>query len=178
MKKKNNLTKLIVPLTIAILLFIPNQIVWGGQNYQTVPTIGSSNTATKTKIISETQTTSTKTPSPKITANKSITPAMSPTITPTVTATLKNLSKTAETKFTKTKLNQDPSLEPDSTMVVILPIVSNEGSQQDQPIIDEMGNIPAFIFPMVVVIIFLIIYVPARWLIKKTFSNKSDQNNP
>ena len=178
MKKNIKFKNIIFLLTIVILFMMPNHIVWGGQNFQTVPTIGPSNTPTRTKILSETQTTSTKTPSETKTATKSKTSPTFPTITPTVKATLINRSKTAETRFTKTDLAPVSSLEPGTTMDVILPIISNEGNQGEQPVQDESATMPAFVFPAVVVMLFMIIYLTTRFLINKTFEDKSKQNNP
>ena len=177
MKKKFRFTFLFILLTIAILLLIPNHIVWGGQSFQTVPTIGPSITPTKTKKITVTQLNSTQTPIQKTTATKSKASPTLSTTTSTVTVTLKNLSKTTEIKFTETILAPVSSLEPENTTVVILPLVSNEGEQGDQPIQDESSPIPAFVFPLVVVMLFVIIYLPARLLLKKSRDKNSNQIN-
>ncbi|MDX9851981.1 MAG: hypothetical protein RBT01_15830 [Anaerolineaceae bacterium] len=177
MKKKLRFTFLFILVTIAILFSIPNHIVWGGQSFQTVPTIGPSVTPTKTKKITATQLNSTQTPFQKTTATKSkASPTLSATIS-TVTETLKNPSKTTEIKFTETISAPVSTIEPENTTVVILPIVSNEGKQEDQPIQDESSPIPAFVFPLVVVILFVIIYLPTRLLLKKSRDKNSNQIN-
>ncbi len=61
MKTKLGIKFLIIPIIITLFLLIPDNIVWGGHSFQTVPTIGPSNTPTRTKTYTATQPISTQT---------------------------------------------------------------------------------------------------------------------
>lgn len=178
MKKKFCKRYLILPIIITLILLIPENIVWGGQNFQTVPTVGPTNTPTRTKAFTATQPLKTQT-SVKISTSTSI--LNSPvafTATSTVKATQKLLSETSAPEKTETISATDIPVESDSTSVVLLPVVSNAdtepGEQTDQ---DANSPIPAFVFPLVVVLLFVIIYLVTRLSMKKSLEEKSAQNN-
>lgn len=177
MKNKTKIPFLMILITTAIIFLIPNHVVWGGQSFQTVPTLGPSRTTTKTKRITVTQSISKQTPSPKTTETKPKTAPMLLTTTFTVKATQLNFTKTSRPENTGPVTSTNSSLEPESTSVVIIPNVSNEEEQKDQAIQEETTTIPAFVFPLVVVLLFMVIYLSARRLLKNSINEKTNHSN-
>jgi cobalamin biosynthesis Mg chelatase CobN len=86
----------------------------------------------------------------------------------TAEATRSSLSATSEPQKTEsTSATDDPS-PPDNTSVVILPMVSSGDSTPGEQSSQESNKpIPAFVFPLVVVLLFVIIYLSTRWSLKK-----------
>jgi hypothetical protein len=142
-------------------------VVWGGQSFQTVPTIGPSRTPTKTALPPSTQIMSSETPSKKNTATKSIIVPISPSVTFTNEATQLIITKTPMPEITETITSTFSPLEPENTSVVTFPFISNERNQEDKPTQEENTTIPAFVFPLAVVLLFVIIYLSTRVYLKK-----------
>jgi len=172
MKIKNEFPFLIILFTAVILFLNPNHVVWGGQSFQTVPTLGPSRTPTKTKKITVTQLISSQTPSSKNTATKPKSSPSLPTPTFTVEVTQRYFTETSRPEITGTVTSTNSSLETESTMVVIFPHISNEGGAGEQPTQEENEIIPAFVFPLAVVLLFVIIYLSIKMLFK-TSNNKN-----
>ena len=159
-------------LTIGILflfVLIPTHVVWGGQNFQTVPTIGPTNTPTRTKTFTANQPISTQTSVRLSTSTPVSISPVAATATTTAEATQASLSETSEPEKTTTiSATVDPT-QSESTSVVVLPVVSNGDSTPGEQSSQE-GNkpIPAFVFPLVVVLLFVIIYLSTRLSLKKS----------
>lgn len=168
MKSKFGIKYLILPLIIALFLLIPENVVWGGQNFQTVPTIGPTNTPTRTRTSTATQPNNVQTLVRTSTSTTSLITSEVATATFTPEATQESLSDTAEPEKTTTiSATMEPS-KPESTSVVILPVVSNgDSSPGEQSSQGSNKPIPAFVFPLVVVLLFVIIYLSTRWSLKK-----------
>jgi ABC-type Na+ efflux pump permease subunit len=93
---------------------------------------------------------------------------VSATSTITTEATQASLSETSEPEKTTTISVTDNHTKSESTSVVILPVVSNGDSAPGEPSSQESNKpIPAFVFPLVVVLLFVIIYLSTRWSLKK-----------
>jgi len=186
MKTKFGIKYLIIPIIITLFLLIPEKIVWGGHSFQTVPTIGPSNTPTRTRTYTATQSISTQNPviiSTATTVLLSPLPATAtsttqPTATSTAQPTQNQVSQTSEPEKTAAISETNDTSQPESTSVVVLPIVSNGDSAPGDPSNqDENSPIPAFVFPLVVVVLFVIIYLTTRLSLKKSLDEKSTQNN-
>lgn len=192
MKIKFGMRYLILPVIIALFLLIPENIVWGGQNFQTVPTIGPTNTPTRTAAVTSTQPISTQTSvgiststtvliSPMAATATSTTVLISPmatTATSTAEATKETISETSVPEKTESISATDDLSQLESTSVVVLPVVSNgDSTPAEQTRQDSITPIPAFVFPLVVVLFFVIIYLVTKLSLKKSFENNSTQNN-
>lgn len=178
MKIKFGIRYLILPIIIVLFLLIPENIVWGGQNFQTVPTLGPTNTPTRTKPFTATQPIRTKTSVGIYTSTSVLNSPVAATATSTVEATQKTLSEASSPEKTKSISATDEPSQPESTSVVVLPIVSNgDSAPGEQTSQDENSPIPAFVFPLVVVLLFVIIYLSTRLSLKKSLEEKSTQNN-
>jgi hypothetical protein len=157
---------------------IPENIVWGGQAFQTVPTIGPTSTPTRTKQFTATQPLKTKTLVKISTATPVLNSPMAVTHTTTAELTQKTFTETFAFEKTETSSVTDETLLPESTSVVVLPVVSNgDSTQGEQTSQNKNSPIPAFVFPSVVVLLFVIIYLPTRLFLKKSLEKKSKQNN-
>ena len=168
MKIKLSIRYLLLPIIITLFLLIPKNVVWGGQSFQTVPTIGPSPTPTRTLYISATQPASTGTPRNNPTSTAVLITPMAATVTFTVEATQETVSETFPTQKTDSVLPTDDPTTPESTSVVILPVVSTGDSAPGEQSNQESNKpIPAFVFPLVVVLLFVIIYLSTRWSLKK-----------
>jgi cobalamin biosynthesis Mg chelatase CobN len=159
---------LFFPIIITLFLLIPENVVWGGQSFQTVPTIGPSPTPTRTLSITATQPASTGTPMNKPTSTPVLITPVAASATFTAEATRSSLSATSEPQKTESISATDDPSPPDNTSVVILPVVSNGDSLPGEQSSQESNKpIPAFVFPLVVVLLFVIIYLSTRWSLKK-----------
>ncbi|PKO04483.1 MAG: hypothetical protein CVU41_16645 [Chloroflexi bacterium HGW-Chloroflexi-3] len=169
MKKKLSFRFLILPIIITLFLLIPENVVWGGLNYQTVPTIGPTNTPTRTKTSTATQPFSTQTSVGISTSTSVSISTMVATATSTAEATQEILSENSQPEKTASISIIEESPQSESTSVVVLPVVSNGDSAPDeQSGQDSNTPIPAFVFPLVVVLLFVIIYLSTRLSLKKS----------
>lgn len=175
MKIKLSIRYLIPLIIIALFLLIPENVVWGGQSFQTVPTIGPSPTATRTLSFTATQPASTSTTGINPTSTAVLISPVAATATFTTEPTQKSLSDTSEPEKTESISAPIDPTQPESTSVVILPVVSNGDSTPGEQSSQESNKpIPAFVFPLVVVLLFVIIYLSTRWSLKKS----QDENQP
>lgn len=169
MKTKLRFRNLIIPFLITFFLFSPDNVVWGGQSFQTVPTIGPSPTSTRTSSSTVTQSVSTRTPIHSSTSTAGLITPVTTSTTFTAEATRSSISATVELQKTESISATDDLSTSESTSVVVLPVVANgdtaQGEQSNQ---DINKPIPAFVFPLVVVLLFVIIYLYTRWSLKKS----------
>ncbi|MBE0687244.1 MAG: hypothetical protein IH585_14735 [Anaerolineaceae bacterium] len=178
MKTKFGIKYLILPIIITLFLLIPENIVWGGHSFQTVPTIGPSNTPTRTRTYTATQPISTQN---SLNISSSTVAFISPataTTTYTLQATQPTLVKTPLPEKTDSILATDDPAQLESTSMVVLPVVSNgDSTSAEQNTEDENPPIPAFVFPLVVVLLFVVIYLSTKFSLKKSLDEKSSQDN-
>ena len=168
MNKQLTLKLFLIIGILFLFVFSPAHVVWGGQNFQTVPTIGPTNTPTRTKTSTANQPISTQTSVGISTSTPVLISPVSATSTITTEATQASLSETSEPEKTTTISVTDNPTQSESTSVVILPVVSNGDSAPGEPSSQESNKpIPAFVFPLVAVLLFVIIYLSTRWLLKK-----------
>jgi hypothetical protein len=161
----------------AIILLLPIDVVWGGQNFQTIPTIGPSRTPTATNIGSTTQPINTQQPGQDATSTKTISITLVYTIEPTIKVTRPSATKT-EIPMNTEKITPSEALEVlDSSNSVVLPLVSSgDGNQpgqldnQNGP--EENSPIPAFIFPALIILVLIVLYFIIRLTIKKPLNNQ------
>lgn len=178
MKSKFGIKYLILPIIISLFLLIPENVVWGGQSFQTVPTIGPSSTPTRTLSFTATQPANNSTPMNNPTTTTGLISPVAPTSTFTPETTQESLFETAEPKKTESFSATNDPTTPEVTSVVVLPVISNGDSvPDDQNGQDSNKPIPAFVFPLVVVLLFVIIYLSTRLSLKKSLAEKSTQNN-
>ncbi len=178
MKSKLEIKYLILPIIIALFLLIPENVVWGGQSFQTVPTIGPTNTPTRTKTSTATQPISVKTLVSTSTSTTSLISPVASTSTFTPEATQESLFETAEPEKTTSISATNEPAQQESTSVVVLPVVSNGDSEPgEQSSQDSNTLIPAFVFPLVVVLLFVIIYLSTRLSLKKSREDALTKNN-
>ncbi len=169
---------LILPIVITLFLLIPENVVWGGHSYQTVPTIGPSNTPTRTKVFTATQSIGTQNPIIISTSTAVLISPLPATATSTAQPTEDQVSQTTEPEKTESISETNDATQPESTSLVVLPVVSNgDSAPRDPSNQDEYSPIPAFVFPLVVVLLFVIIYLTTRFSLKKSLDEKSTQNN-
>ncbi len=171
-------------ITIFILLLIPQKIVWGGNPYQTVPTIGPSRTPTTNFSATATQTSNTSEPGNIPTASNP-TATQFPVIVTTATIDIlmtETPSVGKETSSTSSIVTDQPSSEAvtgqlstktkASTSVVLLPSVSNaEQSSEVKTEKTSRTSVPAFVFPLVVILLFIVVYLITKNSIKKSIEN-------
>jgi len=164
-------------ILFAIILVIPVDVVWGGQNFQTIPTIGPTRTSTATTISSTTQPVKTQQPNQTATSTKTVSITLIFTVDPTIQKTnplttaiaTEMLLKPEESAPTEAKIEQA------ATQSVLLPLVSS-GAEAQSDLIEKQNNeedtpIPAFVFPVLIVLILLIFYYIIRMTIKKPQNN-------
>ena len=169
MNKQLTLKLFLIIGILFLFVFSPAHVVWGGQNFQTVPTIGPTNTPTRTKTSTANQPISTQTSVGISTSTPVLISPVPATSTITTEATQASLSETSEPEKTTTISVTDNPTQSESTSVVILPMVSNGDSAPNEPSNQESNKpIPAFVFPLVVVLLFVIIYLSTRWSLKKS----------
>ena len=164
-------------ILFAIILVIPVDVVWGGQNFQTIPTIGPTRTPTATTISSTTQPVNTQQPNQTATATKTVSITLIFTVDPTIQKTQPRTTTTEMMLKTEESASSEAQLEQEVTQSVMLPLVSSgEKSQSDltegQNNIKEERPIPAFVFPVLIVLILLIFYFIIRLTIKKPQNNQ------
>jgi hypothetical protein len=178
MKIKFGIRYLILPIIITLFLLIPENVVWGGHSFQTVPTIGPSSTPTRTQVFTATQSIRTQNPVIISTSTSVLISPLPATVTSNGQPTQDQVSQTSEPEKTETISETSDPTQPESTSVVVLPVVSNGDSAPGDPSNqDENSPIPAFVFPLVVVLLFVIIYLTTRLSLKKSLDEKSTQNN-
>ncbi|MBW6473910.1 MAG: hypothetical protein K0B14_12330 [Anaerolineaceae bacterium] len=178
MESKFGTKYLLLPIIIALYLLIPENVVWGGQSFQTVPTIGPSPTPTRTLSMTATQPANTSTPLYNPTATAVLISPVAATATFTADPNQEAISETVQTEKTDSVLPTDDSTTPESTSVVVLPVVSNGDSAPGEPSSQESNKpIPAFIFPLVVVLLFVIIFLSTRLSLKKSREDALTKNN-
>jgi hypothetical protein len=178
MKIKFGIRYLILSIIITLFLLIPENVVWGGHSFQTVPTIGPSNTPTRTQVFTATQSISTQNPVIISTSTAVLISPLPATATSTAQPTQDIVSQTSKPAKTETISETFVVSQPESTSMVVLPVVSNGDSAPGDPSNqDENSPIPAFVFPLVVVLLFVIIYLTTRLSLKKSQVDKSTQNN-
>jgi hypothetical protein len=83
MNKKNRIHILVLIFTILIIVLIPTDVVWGGQNFQTVPIVPPSATITFTSTESPTETPTTTTIKTSTQPANTLTPTQLPSKTNT-----------------------------------------------------------------------------------------------
>lgn len=151
-------------ITIFILLLIPQKIVWGGNPYQTVPTIGPSRTPTSTATVNQT--------SNALATEKAVT-ATSFMRTRMHSTSQKATFSFVETKSKKTTIEastaQSLTKTPESTAVVLLPSVSTDvQTPEAKTEKDLLKSIPACLFPLAVILLLVIVFLITKYSIKKT----------
>ena len=168
MNKQLTLKLFLIIGILFLFVFIPPHVVWGGQNFQTVPTIGPTNTPTRTKTSTANQPISTQTSVRLSTSTPVSISPVAATATTTAEATQASLFETAEPEKTVSISATNEPAQQEGTSMVVLPVVSNgDSAPDDQTGPDSNTPIPAFVFPLVVVLLFVIIYLSTRWLLKK-----------
>lgn len=167
MKDKNNNYILAFILLFIIILLIPDNTVWGGYSFQTVPTIDPSPTSTNTIVSSTTQPTRTATQvQPSATNTQVIDPTPTAIIGITIesTSTPQSLDVQPIEGLTPTETIESLMTEEQvGTSAQVTPIATTEGSSQEEQTDQADDNtIPAFVFPLVVVLLLVIIYLITR----------------
>jgi cobalamin biosynthesis Mg chelatase CobN len=188
MKKKTTINWVISTLIILLFLLVPKEIVWGGNNNQTVPTIGPSSTATKANTATQVAPTNTKVASTQpANANPTSTNTSQSVVQPTTMNTVEPTAMQAvatETTQDATGNEQDVSNETsggdtEATSSVSLPLVSagedeKAGDQQaeeaSQP--EVIATLPSFVLPLLAVLLLVIVYLIIRITTKKTSDKK------
>ena len=159
---------------------VPNNIVWGGNSFQTVPTIGPSPTRTHTEISPTTQpsqtatqlqTTATNTMVivPSVTNNLGIILESTSTPHPLETQPVERIVQTETLEITSEGSQTAPTLLSASNEP------NTEDLQEDQIVQNDNTAIPAFVFPLVVVLLLVIIYLVTRLSMKKTGDGNPDE---
>lgn len=177
MKSKIGIKYLIFPIILALLLMIPENVVWGGLNFQTVPTIGPTNTPTRTKSPTATQPISAQTLASTSTSTSALISPVTSTSTLITEATQELFSETPEPDNTMSNSATEEPSKSESTSFVVLPVVSNGDSIPGDQSSQDSKPVPAFVFPLVVVLLFVIIYLSTKFSLKKSRVEKSTQNN-
>lgn len=173
MKDKNNNYFLAVILLLIIILLIPNNTVWGGYSFQTVPTIGPSPTPTNTTIASTTQPTRTAT---QVQPSATNTQMIGSTATAIIGIIIESTSTPQSTDvqptegLTPTETIESLVTEEQSELsTLVTPIATTEGSSQEEQTDQADDNtIPGFVFPLVVVLLLVIIYLVTRLSMKQS----------
>jgi len=171
-------------MLIVIFFVVPRNVVWGGQEFQTVPTLGPTRTPTRiptmTRTLVATDSRSTQ-PAESVTAPtlSQSNPVLS-TSTPDskITATLSGAETLVPLKSTleSTVESLQSSPESASTSKVILPLVSSgEEMMESQSEENQNPEIPAFVFPLVVVLLLVIIYLITRLSLKNSVNNQNSK---
>jgi hypothetical protein len=184
MKKKTTINWVISILIILLFLFIPKEVVWGGHNYQTVPTIGPSPTATTTNTATQVVPTNTKV----VNSQPAITNTSQAIIQPTGTKTVERTATQPVATETALAANEEESLEvaepaeeqTQATSSVSLPLVSagEEDQKTSDPQSEEASQptvittLPSFVLPLVSVLMLVIVYLIFRVSSSKTNQKK------
>ena len=185
MNKNFRFQPLVILITIFIVFLLPNDIVWGGLDFQTVPTIGPSRTptiASTATVIQPTNTQAVSTqPSPQeFTATNTIAVLIPITSTKTVKASTQQPAQSSPTPvFSNTVVvSETLGSKQNATSSVSLPLISSgeddiNSSVDDQSDQEISNSIPAFVFPVLIVLFLLIFYFIIRLTIKKPQNNQS-----
>lgn len=176
MKKKTTINWVISTLIILLFLVIPKEVVWGGNNYQTVPTIGPSPTATTTNTATQVVPTNTKV----VNTQPAITNTSQAIIQPTSTKTVEpTATQPVATETAQDVSNETFGEDTEATSSVSLPLVSTgedekAGDQQaeeaSQP--EVITTLPSFVLPLLAVLLLVIAYLLFRILNNKTSAKK------
>ncbi|MDO9085204.1 MAG: hypothetical protein Q7U53_03250 [Anaerolineaceae bacterium] len=184
MNKKFRFQPLVFLITILIVFLLPNDIVWGGLNFQTVPTIGPSRTPTialTATVIqpTNTQAGSTQPSSQEFTVTNTIAVQIPITSTKTVKASTQQPAQSSPTPVFSNTVVVSETLDSkqNATSSISLPLVSS-GENDINSLVDDQSdqevsdNIPAFVFPVLIVLFLLIFYFIVRLTIKKPQNNQ------
>lgn len=187
MKSKTKINWVVSTLIILLFLVIPKEVVWGGNNNQTVPTLGPSPTATTANAATQVVPTKTQAantqpantnPTSTNTSQAVVQPTTINTVEPTATQPVATETTQDAAGNEQEVSNEISGEETQATSSVSLPLVSageedeKAGDQQaeeaSQP--EVITTLPSFVLPLVSVLILVIVY-----LIFRVSSNKTNQ---